>query len=379
MDVAATYPIASARADLQRLQPVQRPALGDVRRCAPEAAGASQPAIQLVAPAGPSDAGARASYDRDRMATPGENATALTNCSIRPATRSRATSGSAPGNSQRAFSSRARHHPEAELILRTATAYLETEARAGRSVLGQPGSPLHVRDVLRRRPARRGSRVSSAMPTWRNTLERFRRRCARAVRRYDGYIHEAAGDELLILFGYPRVREDDARRAVLAGLDVVASIESFSGSSRREHGISFRVRVGIHTGPGADQGARPWQAPPATRAEIGGGLVGEAAHIAKRVEAAAAPNTVWVSGATRRIVEGFFEFATATRRREARRSIRQPPRALRRIRSMRAPPRSIGTRSPESGRTRWSGGWLNASGCSSCGSRPGPRGRRSSS
>ena len=71
---------------------------------------------------------------------------------------------------------------------------------------------------------------------WRNTLERFRRRCARAVRRYDGYIHEASGDELLILFGYPRVREDDARRAVLAGLDIIAAIQSFSVLLEREHG-----------------------------------------------------------------------------------------------------------------------------------------------
>src|SRR6185369_2210327 len=78
---------------------------------------------------------------------------------------------------------------------------------------------------------------------WRDTLERFRRRCARAVRRYDGYIHEAIGDELLILFGYPRVREDDARRAVLAGLDVIAAIRALSALLEAEHGFPFHARV----------------------------------------------------------------------------------------------------------------------------------------
>jgi len=201
------------------------------------------------------------------------------------------------------------HHPEAELVLRTANAYLESELT--------PGDPLSSSRDLRFMSIMFCDVVSSTRLArqlgdvpWRSTLERFRRRCARAVRRYDGYIHEAIGDELLILFGYPRVREDDARRAVLAGLDIVAAIQSFSALLEREHGVSFHTRIGIHTGRALirerDRGGQL-----ANRdAEIGGGLFGEAAHVAKRVEAAAAPDTVWISGATRRIVEGFFDFAT---------------------------------------------------------------------
>ncbi len=195
-------------------------------------------------------------------------------------------------------------HPEAELILRTVTRYLETEAA--------PNDPFFGSRDLRFMSVMFCDVVGSTSLAghlgdagWRNTLERFRRRCARAVRRYDGYVHEATGDELLILFGYPRLREDDARRAVLAGLDVVTSIESFAALLQKEHGIGFQVRVGIHTGRalikergrGTDDGG------------IAGGLVGETAHIAKRIETAAEPNTVWVSEATRRIVERFFEFA----------------------------------------------------------------------
>ena len=200
------------------------------------------------------------------------------------------------------------HHPEAELILRTVTRFLETE--------GPPNDPFSGSRDLRFMTlmfcdvvgsTRLISRLGDAL--WRNTLERFRRRCARAVRRYDGNVHEAAGDEMLILFGYPRLREDDARRAVLAGLDIVAAIESFATLLAREHGLSFQVRVGIHTGRALIREHSRDTAAADVDTRIGGGLVGEAAHIAKRIETAAEPNTVWVSDATRRIVERFFEFA----------------------------------------------------------------------
>jgi class 3 adenylate cyclase/predicted ATPase len=199
------------------------------------------------------------------------------------------------------------HHPEAELVLRTANAYQETEHT--------PGDPLSSSRDLRFMSMMFCDVVSSTRlarelgdALWRNTLQRFRRRCARAVRRYDGYIHEASGDELLILFGYPRVREDDARRAVLAGLDIVAAIQSFSALLEREHGFPFHARVGIHTGRALIRERDRSGAVASGDAEIGDGLFGEAAHIAKRVETAAKPDTLWVSSATRRIVEGFFEF-----------------------------------------------------------------------
>ncbi len=199
-------------------------------------------------------------------------------------------------------------HPEAELVLRSANAYLDSDHTidpfSGSRDL-QFMSIMFCDVVGSTRLARELGDVQ-----WRETLERFRRRCARAVRRYDGYIHEASGDELLILFGYPRVREDDARRAVLAGLDIIEAIRAFSTLLERERGCSFHGRVGIHTGRALIR-ERARGAPMVSDAPIGGGLVGEAAHIAKRIETLAMPDTVWVSGATRRIVEGFFEFADA--------------------------------------------------------------------
>src|SRR5262245_30867265 len=220
-------------------------------------------------------------------------------------------------NLAEAVPTQAAHHPEAELILRTITRYRETEAAPNDPFFGSRDlrfMSVMFCDVVG--STRLAGRLGDA--TWANTLERFRRRCARAVRRYDGYVHEATGDELLILFGYPRLREDDARRAVLAGLDIVASIESFAALLEQEHGITFQVRVGIHTGRALIK-ERSRGTSPADDGGIAGGLVGESAHIAKRVEAAAEPNTVWVSDATRRIVERFFEFAespTGTKRLE---------------------------------------------------------------
>jgi len=200
-------------------------------------------------------------------------------------------------------------HPEAELVLRTAAAYLETEQAQGDPLSSSRDfrfMSIMFCDVVG--SARLARELGDAL--WRSTLERFRRRCGRAVRRYDGYIHAVSGDELLILFGYPRVREDDARRAVLAGLDIVAAIQSLSLLLEREHRTSFRVRVGIHTGRALIKvGNRDIALSP--RAEVGDGLVGDAVNVAKRIETAANPNTVWVSHTTRRIVEGFFEFGAA--------------------------------------------------------------------
>jgi class 3 adenylate cyclase/predicted ATPase len=200
------------------------------------------------------------------------------------------------------------HHPEAELILRTVTGFLETE--------GPPNDPFAGSRDLRFMSLMFCDVVGSTGligrlgdTLWRNTLERFRRRCARVVRRYDGYVHEASGDEMLILFGYPRLREDDARRAVLAGLDIITAIDSFATLLEREHGVRFRARIGIHTGRALIREHSRDTAPAGIDVRIGGGLVGEAAHIAKRIEACAEPNTVWVSDATRRIVERLFEFA----------------------------------------------------------------------
>ena len=118
----------------------------------------------------------------------------------------------------------------------------------------------------------------------------------RAIARYDGYIARFMGDGILVYFGYPTAHEDDAERAVRAGLDVVDSIERL----RVRHDVVPRVRVGIATG-----------------LVVAGDLVGEGAseeravlgdtpNLAARLQAAAEPDTVVIADATRRLVEGRF-------------------------------------------------------------------------
>src|SRR5205809_7572707 len=52
----------------------------------------------------------------------------------------------------------------------------------------------------------------------------YRAACARVIASYDGIIARFVGDGILAYFGYPRAHEDDAERAVRAGLDIIAAI-----------------------------------------------------------------------------------------------------------------------------------------------------------
>jgi class 3 adenylate cyclase len=76
-----------------------------------------------------------------------------------------------------------------------------------------------------------------------------------AVRRYDGHIAQHLGDGLLVYFGYPLAHEDDAVRAVRAGLEIIPTLQSHAhpqaANVRLPHGRGsdhLRVRIGIHTG-----------------------------------------------------------------------------------------------------------------------------------
>ncbi len=85
-------------------------------------------------------------------------------------------------------------HPEAELVLRTASAYLETEHAHGDPLSSSRDfrfMSIMFCDIVS--SSEQARELGDAL--WRDTLARFRRRCGRAVRRYDGYIHAVSGDE----------------------------------------------------------------------------------------------------------------------------------------------------------------------------------------
>src|SRR5712692_7539599 len=120
--------------------------------------------------------------------------------------------------------------------------------------------------------------------------------CGQVIARYDGHIAQYLGDGVLVYFGYPAAHEEDAVRAVRSGLDIVAAV------GQLKYTPPLQVRIGIHTGL-------------VVVGEIGGGekremlALGETPNIAARVQGQAAPNTVVISQATYRLVQGIFTCA----------------------------------------------------------------------
>ena len=125
----------------------------------------------------------------------------------------------------------------------------------------------------------------------------YHRAVAETVGRFAGFVAKYMGDGVLIYFGYPQAHEDDAERAVRAGLAV---IEAVGQLPVRE---DLRVRLGIATGLAVvgdliGEGAAQER-----------GVVGETPNLAARLQGLAAPNTLIIGEATRRQVGGLFDLA----------------------------------------------------------------------
>jgi hypothetical protein len=119
------------------------------------------------------------------------------------------------------------------------------------------------------------------------------------IARYDGHIAQYLGDGLLVYFGYPQAHEDDAQRAVRAGLGIVEAMGQLNTRLERERGVHLGVRLGCHTGL-------------VVVGEMGGGpryeqlALGETPNLAARIQGIAAPNTLVTSAATVPLLGGFF-------------------------------------------------------------------------
>src|SRR4051794_813396 len=83
---------------------------------------------------------------------------------------------------------------------------------------------------------------------FREVLARYRQACERAIERFDGYTAVYAGDGMVVYFGYPRAHEDDAQRAVHAGLGILDELVALNAHLRDLFDISIQVRIGLHTG-----------------------------------------------------------------------------------------------------------------------------------
>ena len=134
----------------------------------------------------------------------------------------------------------------------------------------------------------------------REIVQRYQEASANVVQSAGGHVAQYLGDGILAYFGYPIAHEDDARRAVHAGLGIVASVRDMNDESLRRRGISVAVRCAIHTGPvvAGDVGAK------GSGARL---AVGSTPNIAAHLQSAAPINAVVLSATTEHLVRGWFE------------------------------------------------------------------------
>ena len=133
----------------------------------------------------------------------------------------------------------------------------------------------------------------------REVVRAYQATCVKVIHRFDGHIAQYLGDGLLVYFGYPQAHEDDAQRAVRTGLGMVEALDTLNSRLGQGHGVRLAVRVGIHTGL-------------VVVGEMGGGgrqeqlALGDTPNIAARLQGLAAPDTVVISAATQRLIQGYF-------------------------------------------------------------------------
>jgi class 3 adenylate cyclase len=125
-------------------------------------------------------------------------------------------------------------------------------------------------------------------------------RCAAAVvERFEGHVAKYLGDGMLAYFGWPQAHEDDAERAVRAGLQLVDAIARLEPHTD----VRLQARIGIATGTAVvgdliGEGASREEA-----------VVGDVPNLAARLQALAESGTVAIGEATRRLIGGLFELA----------------------------------------------------------------------
>ncbi len=173
-----------------------------------------------------------------------------------------------------------------------------------------PDTTLHEREAERRQLTVMFCDLvgSTALSTqldpedMREVITSFQDRCRQAIRQYAGFIARYMGDGVLVYFGYPQAHEDDAERAVRAGLAIVHSMAELNDDIGKRYEVVLAVRVGVATGlvvvgDIVGEGAAEEAA-----------VVGETPNLAARLQGVAKPNQVVVAPATRQLLGGLFEY-----------------------------------------------------------------------
>jgi class 3 adenylate cyclase/predicted ATPase len=129
----------------------------------------------------------------------------------------------------------------------------------------------------------------------REVISAYQKCVTETVERFGGFVAKYMGDGVLIYFGYPQAHEDDAERAVRAGVELVAGVTVLKSP------VPMQTRVGVATGlvivgDLIGSGASQEQA-----------IVGETPNLAARLQSIAEPNTVVIAESTRRLIGNLFE------------------------------------------------------------------------
>jgi class 3 adenylate cyclase/predicted ATPase len=137
---------------------------------------------------------------------------------------------------------------------------------------------------------------------YREVIRAYQDACAGVITRYDGYVAKFMGDGVLAYFGWPRGHEDDAGRALSAGLGVVEAVSDIAPADGETEPLA--VRIGIATGPvvvgdivgeGAAQEAA---------------VTGETPNLAARLQEIAELNTIVIAATTHALAGGLFAYET---------------------------------------------------------------------
>jgi class 3 adenylate cyclase len=131
----------------------------------------------------------------------------------------------------------------------------------------------------------------------RGLIGSYHRCCTELIERNGGFVAKYMGDGVLAYFGYPQAHEDDAERAVHAGLDLVEAVPKLSTAAA----AGLQIRVGIATGL-AVVGDLIGSGEAQER-----GIVGETPNLAARLQGIAEPNTIVIAEGTRRLLGNLFE------------------------------------------------------------------------
>jgi class 3 adenylate cyclase len=129
----------------------------------------------------------------------------------------------------------------------------------------------------------------------REVISAYQKCVAKTVRTFGGFVANYMGDGVLVYFGYPEAHEDDAERAVRAGLELIAAVAALKTS------VSLQTRVGIATGlvvvGDLIQSGETLES----------GIVGETPNLAARLQGIAEPNTVVIAEGARQLLGNLFE------------------------------------------------------------------------